>query len=147
MSETVLSTDCFGNLILFAFSFIFCIFLAPNSLLYYAVKYDISEEQLQTFVWQLKFPHTVLTLNRNSAMFITVNRILENFDDLKQRSLFRIQFDRLPLAFWPAIASVATFYRLTLPNQLLVDNILTALLIFYGFLIAWRFGSNLHRYK
>ena len=143
----MLSAYCFGNLVLYFFSLIFCIFLAPNSLLYYVVKYDISKEQLQTFIEQLKFPYTLLTLNQNSGGFVTVNSILDKLDEYKKLSPLRLQYERFPGILVPALSAFAGIYRLTLPGQLFVDNIAVALLMSYGFFIAMRFGSSLRNQK
>ncbi len=140
----MLSPYVFGNLIWCFGSFMFCVFLAPNSLLYYVVKYDISKEQLQTFIEQLKFPYTLLALNQNSASFVTVNSIIDKLDEYKKLSLLRLQYERFPGVLLPALSAFAGIYRLTLPGQLFVDNIAVALLMSYGFFIALRFGSSLH---
>ncbi len=139
----MLSSYCFGNLLWYFVSLIFCIFLAPNSLAYYVVKYHISQEQIQVFLQNLRFPYTLLTLNQNGTNFVTVDRILDNPDEFKQKSTIRLQFERLPLIFLPALCAFAAIYRLTLSGQLFIDNVVIAILMSCGFFIALRFGSSL----
>jgi hypothetical protein len=143
----MLSPYFFGNLVMYFFSLILCNFLAPYSLLHYVLKYDISQEQIQIFLQRLSFPYTLFALNHNGRNFVTVDRILDNPDEFKQLSATRLQFERFTWILWPSLFAFAGIYRLTLPSQLFVDNVVIALLMIFGLFIALRFGSSLRHQK
>lgn len=143
----MISTSCFGNFALCFFCVFLSIFLAPNSLLHYAIKYDSTEEEIQIFLQNLRFPHNLLTINQNRSSFITVGQIVDDLEQLKQIHPLSLLFRRLTTSLWLALCTFATLYRLTLPNQLFVDNVVTVMLISYSFFIAWTFGSSLRHLK